>query len=403
MSRTSLVAQSILAFNRGRDPQRLQRKFELLRREPFAFFRGTCHLFYSTLPRTPALSGAPPVLACGDLHIENFGTYKGDNRLVYFDLNDFDEAALAPFTLDLVRFVTSVLVAAAQLTLSSQQAAKLCVGYIETYRKSIDDGKARWIERTTADGMVKDLLHSLEQSRRSDLLGKRTQLARTGRRLNLDNVHTLAASPAACRRITALVRRFAAGTNHPEFYRLLDVAQRVAGNGSLGVERYVLLVEGKGSPDNNYLLDLKLAIPSSLAPVAKLRQPKWAGDACRVVATQRIVQAISPARLHAIMDGRRSYVLKELQPTADRLDLAMCHGKMERLESVMTTMAEVTAWGHLRGCARHGAAGVEELQRFAGSSLWDKALLAVARDSCEQIHAQWHAYCQAYDDGQFSL
>ena len=65
--------------------------------DPFYFFRGTAHLFYEDLVNTEAaLPGQPLTWVCGDLHIENFGSYKGDNRLVYFDINDFDEANLAP-------------------------------------------------------------------------------------------------------------------------------------------------------------------------------------------------------------------------------------------------------------------------------------------------------------------
>ena len=112
MPKVQRVAQSILDYNRGRDPEMLQRKFELLRADSYAFFRGTCHLFYQNLPRHAALATAPALLVCGDLHLENFGVYKGDNRLAYFDLSDFDEATLAPFTFDVLRFVSSIHVAA---------------------------------------------------------------------------------------------------------------------------------------------------------------------------------------------------------------------------------------------------------------------------------------------------
>ena len=403
MPKVDSVTQSITAYNCARDPARLRRKFELLRRDPCAFFRGTCHLFFETLPRDATLDRAPAVLACGDLHLENFGTYKGDNRLVYFDLNDFDEAALAPCTFELVRFAASVHIAAAHLQLASPQAAKLCRTFIDTYRAAIADGKPRWIERATADGMVKDLLQALEQRKRAAMLDKRTTRGRAGRRLRIDGEHALAVAPVERRRIVALLKRSAATAAESKFYRVLDIARRVAGNGSLGVERYVLLVEGYGSPDDNYLLDLKLAVPSAMAPAARLRQPKWTSDAARVVAIQRIVQAISPARLAAIGDGARSYVLKELQPADDRLDLTRAHGHAGRLEPVLASMAEVTAWGHLRGCARLGAAGVEALQRYIGGAAWEKKLVAAARAGCTRTLGQWRAYCVAYDRGQFKM
>ncbi len=92
------VAARILRFNEGRDPERLDMKYEAMRQSPFAFFRGTCHLFWEDWPRDSPLNSAPVTWECGDLHFENFGTYKGDNRLVYFDINDFDEAVLAACT-----------------------------------------------------------------------------------------------------------------------------------------------------------------------------------------------------------------------------------------------------------------------------------------------------------------
>jgi uncharacterized protein (DUF2252 family) len=139
------VTQSILDYNGDREPERLRRKFELLRADPFGFYRGTCHLYYETLPRHPVLSEGPALLVCGDLHLENFGVYKGDNRLAYFDLNDFDEADLAPFTIDLHRFVTSLHVAASALRLADRQAESLGEVFLDRYCGWIADGKARWL------------------------------------------------------------------------------------------------------------------------------------------------------------------------------------------------------------------------------------------------------------------
>jgi uncharacterized protein (DUF2252 family) len=88
-TRTKLLDR-IARFNHGRDPERLALKFEAMQKSAFAFFRGTCHLFCEDWPATSRLNDTPVVWVCGDLHIENFGTYKGDNRLVYFDIADFD-------------------------------------------------------------------------------------------------------------------------------------------------------------------------------------------------------------------------------------------------------------------------------------------------------------------------
>lgn len=395
---TPNAAQAILDYNRGRDPEMLARKFELLRADPYAFYRGTCHLFYGSLPRHDVLAAAPAPLVCGDLHLENFGVYKGDNRLAYFDLNDFDEAALAPFTLDLLRFVSSIHVAAASLRLATRQAEALGELYLDRYRHWILDGKARWLERSTAEGMVRDLLGSVIGRTRRQLLKARTVRTDAGRRLRLTE-RALPITKQQRARLKAFIEQFGAARGERRFYRLLDAARRIAGKGSLGLERYVLLVEGKGSPRANYLLDLKLAVPSASRLIPGSRYPRWATEAKRVVATQRIAQAISPALLHAVTIGARSYVLKELQPMTDRLDLAEWDGRIGRLEVTVRSMAAVTAWAHLRTCGRHGACAVEDLQHYVAGPAWRRALPALAVRCSERSLEQWSAYGKVYDAG----
>jgi len=393
------VVQTILDDNRGREPERLRRKFRLLRADPFAFYRGTCHLFYRNLPRNAVLAAAPALLVCGDLHLENFGAYRGDNRLAYFDLNDFDEAALAPFTLDLLRFVSSIHVAASYLRLSTRQAEGLGSLFLDRYRQSILDGKARWLERSTAQGMVRNLLGGVIKRTRRQLLKARTVRTGAGRRLRL-NQRALPIAKEERGRLTSVMERFGAARGEPRFYRLLDAARRVAGKGSLGLERYVLLVEGKGSPHGNYLLDLKRAIPSALALASARRHPRWDSEAQRIVTTQRIAQAISPALLHAVTIGEKSYVLKELQPMTDRLDLARWNGRIGRLELAVESMAAATAWAQLRGCYRYGACAVDDLQRYVAGSKWQRALPGLASQCSERTLQQWSAYCKAYDAGE---
>lgn len=401
MAKADSVAQSILDYNRGRDPEILRRKFELLRTDPYAFYRGTCHLFYERLPRHPVLATAPPLLVCGDLHLENFGVYKGDNRLEYFDLNDFDEAALAPFTHDLLRFVSSIHVAARPLRLSIRQAEELGALFLDRYRYWILDGKARWLERSTAEGMVRDLLGSVIGRTRRQLLKARTIRSGGRRRLRL-NERALPIEKQQRTRLKAFIEGFGAARGERRFYRFLDAARRVAGKGSLGLERYALLVEGKGSPRGNYLLDLKLAVPSALRLI-RVRHSRWATEAQRVVTTQRVAQAISPALLHAVKIGERSYVLKELQPMTDRLDLARWDGRFERLQVTVASMAAATAWAHLRTCGRYGASTLEDLQRYVATSRWQRALPAVAVRCSERSLEQWSAYSQAYDAGGIIL
>src|SRR5262250_1305437 len=103
----SNVEERITQFNRSFSENSLKIKYERMSENAFSFFRGTCHLFYEDLAKENNLAPSPQVWICGDLHLENFGSYKADNRLVYFDLNDFNEAVLAPSAWELLRMTTS--------------------------------------------------------------------------------------------------------------------------------------------------------------------------------------------------------------------------------------------------------------------------------------------------------
>ena len=103
------LKERITAFNEGMLPEMVQLKYEAMAENAFRFFRSTCHLFYEDLAVAEPLPLSLLAWICGDLHIENFGSYKGDNKLVYFDLNDFDEALLAPCSYETVRMVSSIL------------------------------------------------------------------------------------------------------------------------------------------------------------------------------------------------------------------------------------------------------------------------------------------------------
>jgi len=399
--RTPDVVDRVLRFNAGREGERLALKYEAMASGAFRFFRGTCHLFYEDWPRRSSLDKAPSTWISGDLHLENFGTYKGDDRLTYFDVNDFDEAILAPCTWEAARFVTSVLVAAPEIGVAGGQAAGLCRCYLDAYAAALSDGKARRVERQTAEGMVLDLLVTLERRKRRELLDGRTELHGGARRLRLGK-RALPASPAQRRAVTAFFRRFARDEADPTFFRVLDVARRVAGTGSLGVERFVVLVEGRGSPDDNYLLDLKEAMPSAPGRVVPVRQPAWGSEAERVVAVQERMQAVGAAFLRAVKLDGRPFILRELQPTEDRLGLEGAAGHPGRLEKVMWTMGRVTAWSQLRSGGRQGSAIADELIAFGGRAGWRAELLRYARECAKRVRSDWRAFATAFAAGRLA-
>lgn len=387
------VVERIQRFNKGRDPELLQLKYQAMRSDSFTFLRGTCHLFYEDWPADSSLNEAPPAWICGDLHLENFGSYKGDNRLVYFDINDFDEAALAPCAWDLARFLTSVVVGVRTLGVNEPEALCLCNSFLDAYTDALTRGQARTVETETSEGMVKELLESLKERRRKDFLNKHTEEKKGKRRLLIDNKRTRPVTEEQRSTVTTLIKDWAATQPKPNFFKLLDVAGRIAGTGSLGVPRYVLLVEGKGSPNQNYLLDLKQERPSSLAPYLKQPQPQWLSEAARVVAIQQRVQGTPPALLGTVMFEGESYVLRELQPLQDKVRLNLWDGKLRRLETVMKAMGKITAWDQLRSGGRQGSAIADDLIQYGTTPHWRSALLDYARTYSAKVEEDYKAYC----------
>jgi uncharacterized protein (DUF2252 family) len=395
------VLRRIQTFNAGRDPERLRLKYAAMRGSAFAFLRGSCHLFYEQLPRSGLFKSAPLAWLCGDLHLENFGSYKADNRLVYFDLNDFDEALLAPATWDLVRMLTSLLVGAEVLKIRPDDATRLCCRFIEAYAAALGHAKAYWVERDTAQGLVRTLLDGLRDRRRPAFLDTRTQVRGKKRALVVDGTKALPASPAQRAMVIDFMDAFAKTQPDPVFFRVIDVARRIAGTGSLGLDRFVILVRGKGSPDANYLLDLKAASPSALAPFVKTPQPRWRSEAERVVAAQIRLQAVPIAFLHPVRVNGAAYVLRGLQPSEDRVALGRPSRTTHELNQAVETMARVVAWAQLRSAGRQGSAIADELVDFSQRGKWKAKLLATAGECAQQVRRDSLRFDEACDDGEF--
>ena len=397
----SKLIKRIQQFNAGREPERLAMKYRNMRSSAFVYLRATCHLFPGQLPEIKALAKAPGVWSCGDLHLENFGSYKGDNRLTYFDINDFDESALIPASWDIVRLLASVRLACEELKFNADRVRELIDVLLAAYLQQLRHGSARWIERDTATGSVHELLATVMERKREDFLDSRSVKQGKKRKLLIDGKKALAASKDQHAQVGEFMEKFAKTQSESEFYEVLDVARRIAGNGSLGVDRFVVLVRGKGSPDNNYLLDLKQAVPSALAPALTLKQPAWASEGDRVVALTRRAQAVPVAFLHAVQMNGHNYVLRDLQPSADRVSFAEQDSKESHLNELMLAIGRCTAWSHLRGSGHQGSAIADELMAFGCDESWQKVLRKASATCADTFGSEWKTYSEAYDDKVF--
>jgi len=120
-------------------------KHRLMALASFPFFRATFYRWAQWWPiLCPELARAPQVLAVGDLHVDNFGTWRDIEGRLIWGVNDFDEAWPAAYTVDLVRLVTSAYLAiqSEHLTLSRKRASRAVE---DGYRDSIAKGGGPFI------------------------------------------------------------------------------------------------------------------------------------------------------------------------------------------------------------------------------------------------------------------
>ncbi len=122
-----------------------------MRENSFRFLRGSCHLFYEDIQHY-GLPESPNTWLCGDLHLENFGSFKGKDREVYFDINDFDEGILGPCLFELSRLLVSVILACREAGYKKKYTELLLTTLVDAYTGTLQTGKPITVENGTAKG-----------------------------------------------------------------------------------------------------------------------------------------------------------------------------------------------------------------------------------------------------------
>jgi uncharacterized protein (DUF2252 family) len=243
--------------------------------------------------------------------------------------------------------------------------------------------------------MIGDLLSTLENRKRKDLLDHYCPQDRDGKRhFRPGSEHLDTVDKATSEHLGLALESYAATQPDPHFFKPLDYAFHIAGTGSRGLPRYLVLVHGKGSPDSRYLLDLKFSPPSALATLIGRRQPAWADESERVVAIQQRMQAMPPRFSTTIHVNSKPYVMRALQPAQDRLKLSAGKGDMTRIETVTSTMARLLAWAQLRGSGHQGAAPAEALIAFGHNPSWHGEMLDYAQAGAAGMEADWQAFAR---------
>ena len=381
-SLASLVAYNQRFIGAGRDPAWLRAKLDRLCASPFGFLRGTFHLFaedWASMGDDP-LELPEPQPIVGDLHLENLGAFKAHDGRFVFDVNDFDETAPGPPALDLGRVATSMVLAGARHGVG--RAVTRIEVMVDAWKKAVTELDLRAVDGDTkgVPNAVKEVLARAEEGSRKEWIDARVEGEGANRRFRKSDKYFPVEDQARRKSVEESVRAFAAASSErpsdcPSWPRVMDVAVRIAGTGSLGRWRYAVLLPGKGEKvGRELILELKEALPSSLLPNDD-------GQAPRVVATQRRLQGDSPAFLGVTQIDGVSFTVRELLPMEAKLDSAKLNGgDLDALSSAAGTVI-----GRMH---RRGASSLSE--RLAGRELsLTRRVAGFALRYADVVDADW--------------
>jgi len=337
-------------------PADIARKHAAMAENVFPFLRAT---FYRWIELWPGICSAeqraPKVLGIGDLHIENFGTWRDVEGRLVWGINDFDEAFDLPYTVDLVRLAASTHIAIreARLHIGPQDA---CDAILAGYTKGLKSGGRPIV-------LAED--HLWLRSMVTGVLRDPTQFW-----AKLDALPTLRGRvPNSARR--SLERML------PERDLEYRIAHRIAGLGSLGRERYVAIATYRGAKVTR---EAKALAPSACVWAS----PRKESERIRYEEiVERSVRAIDP---FVRLKGR--WIVRRLAPDCSRVELASM--PKERDESkLLHVMGFETANTHL-GTPRATRSILRDLSRRPRHWLHDSAeemVKAVTKDFRE-----WRAH-----------
>jgi uncharacterized protein (DUF2252 family) len=387
--------ERIEAFNKGRIPDMLRVKYKLMQGDVFRFFRGSNHLFYEDLQVHNPLPPAPLSWICGDLHLENFGSFKGDNRLVYFDVNDFDDALLAPAVYDVARLVCSIFIAFDSLKIEEAKAENMGQLFLKTYSEVLAKGKAYYIEPQVAKGIVYKFLTTVSKRKDKQLLKKRTVKSRDSLTIYLEHPRHFSLDPKLKKELTDYLNNWLQHNSYsPYNFEVQDAAFRMAGTGSLGVNRYLFLLKSKNQEDKHMLMEMKQSMPPAPKNHIGVQQPQWESESERVVNIQQRMQNIPPALLSYGQFRNETYVIQEMQPTKDTFDFKLIRDAYRDLIQVIHDMALLTASAHIRSSGWKGASVVDELSAFGENKQWQDPVLDFAKKYSQIVKNDYQEFCR---------
>ncbi|MFJ3100792.1 DUF2252 domain-containing protein [Streptomyces sp. NPDC086835] len=347
------------------DPAAFRVKFRKMAASAFAFYRGTACLFYSDMEREqhagPYLDERTSrVWIHGDLHAENFGTYMDANGRLIFNVNDFDEAYVGPFTWDLKRLAASLALIGYTKALSDERITELVRICAAAYRERIHalatgakDDDVPPFTLDTADGPLLGALRMARSLTRFSLLDSMTEIrdferrfASGGGSIELDAATRYKVLAAFDGYLETLPE---SSLTRPDSYRVKDVVgRRGIGIGSAGLPSYNILLEGNSDAlENDVVIYMKQAQTPAVSRHITDRKVReyFQHEGHRTVISQRALQDHADPWLGwTELDGSGQLVA-EVSPYAVDLDWSDIDD-LEEIAAVVADLGRATATMH---------------------------------------------------------
>ena len=319
----------------------------------FPFFRATFYRWVQLWPQVcPDLVKAPRILCVGDLHVENFGTWRDVEGRLIWGVNDFDESCQMAYTNDLVRLAASALLAIEEGHLAAK-GKDACAELVDGYAKSLAEGGRPFVLEEGNNWLRQIALNELRDPAR---FWKKMDVLPSIRR---------DISPAVRDALEHLLPR--AGLS----YRL---ARRVAGLGSLGHLRYVAIADYQGG---KIAREAKMLVPSSVYWAYDLKGPS------EILYSTILARSVRCSDPFVQLRGR--WIVRRLSPHCSRIELADLPSDREECRLLFSAGWE-TANVHLGN-----PEAVKSIRKHLGKqkSSW---LYASATRMADAVRQDWQAW-----------
>jgi len=411
------------------DADAFRAKFRKMAADPWAFYRGSACVFYADMAAMAEQGGhqdpwtqgkAGRVWIQGDLHAENFGTYMDGKGALVFDVNDFDEAYLGPFTWDLRRFVASLALMCWQKALPDTVIDDLCERYLRSYVDQVhvfvqSDRDHEWALRLdTASDAVRTALLQAQLSTRVDLLDRLTVVDDYQRRFR-HGPRTRELGRRERRRVENAYESYL--RTIPESKRLGSISYALKdvvatsgfGIGSAGLPAYNILVEGHTQAlENDIVLSMK---QGNVAAPSRVVDDQQAGEffkhhGHRTAVSQSALQAHADPWLGWTEMGGTGYVVAEISPYDADLDWSEL-SEPGQLVPVVEQLGRATAKVH---CVSDKDSGDTPLVDFQTEDVVAEAvsdvddfvqdLVEFAHTYAERARADHHLFVAAFRSDQ---